>query len=843
MSVAKSNAKMRYFTNFLRQIAHMSLLQKMTFGGIVGILLAFLDTSIAGETLVETHCAACHSEEGAEGNFRTAHLGNNASEKNIDFWKLGLERIEAGEMPPVEENQPTSEERQQLITFFRKRINEYFALPENTLSVPPRRLNNREFKNSVRDVLGIEDAGTHQPTDNLIGDSRHNGFDTHGTTLGFSHFHLEQYLDTLRRIVDATILSGEKPDLHFYEISPSEILSAHTSQNTTRPERRGDPNGFDFLDPKQLAYFESIPVIPETGWYDIAIDCIGLDRGLYKSEKTGVYEGDPIRLTIVMGDREQTFDLSDDQITEIRTTQWLAKGTRLRLKYPTDGLTFRGNGNFKFQYAIAGEYIKQNDPTLYKEVADAIKTKPNRRVLKPESWHHWVDYWQGPRPRVLKASVNGPYYDSWPPARQTALLGGNPRVENVKDILKPIAERAWRRNVSDSELTQITNLVRSCQDDLGETEAFKEGIIAILASPAFLLVNSKDLNSEERFTEKLSLFLQSTIPDDALSDSVSAGKFATFDEIYRELKHRFTQSRCDPFLKEFPYAWLELNKINFMSPDPDRYRHYHRKRVSDDMVDEVLAFFQHVILLDLPVTDLIFADYSFVNADLATIYNLNDIPLDSRLRKYTWTDGRRGGFIGMGAFLTLTADSLGTSPIHRAVYVMEKFLGIHPTPPPADVLIKEPDIRSAKTIREVLEAHKSDQTCAACHQRIDPYGWAFENFGPNGSWRDFYSEGAANGNLSKHTKQKEIRIDASANFQNGIEYRDILDFRNHLKTKVNRDRFVRCFITKLLTYANGEEPKNFLEIEKIVQKSASYDHRIVATIAAVIDSPLFRENR
>ncbi len=94
----------------------MSLLQKMTFGGIIGILLAFLDTSIAGETLVETHCAACHSEEGAEGNFRTAHLGNNASEKNIDFWKLGLERIEAGEMPPVEENQLTSEERQQYKT-------------------------------------------------------------------------------------------------------------------------------------------------------------------------------------------------------------------------------------------------------------------------------------------------------------------------------------------------------------------------------------------------------------------------------------------------------------------------------------------------------------------------------------------------------------------------------------------------------------------------------------------------------------------------------------------------------------------------------------------------------
>ena len=148
MSIAKSNVKMKSFMNFSRQIAHTSLLNERTFWGIVSILLVSLNTSIAGETLVETHCAACHSGEGSEGNFRTTHLGSNASKQSIDFWKLGLERIEAGEMPPVEENQLTSAERQELIAFFRKRIYEYFALTENTLSIPPRRLNNREFKNS-----------------------------------------------------------------------------------------------------------------------------------------------------------------------------------------------------------------------------------------------------------------------------------------------------------------------------------------------------------------------------------------------------------------------------------------------------------------------------------------------------------------------------------------------------------------------------------------------------------------------------------------------------------------------------------------------------------------------
>ena len=272
-------------------------------------------------------------------------------------------------------------------------------------------------------------------------------------------------------------------DLHFHEINPRKYSQVHTSQNTTRPERRGNPHGFDLPDPKQLA------CRIDTGhtrncWYDIAT-ITGLDRGLYKSEKTGVYEGDPIRLTIVMGDREQ---ISISQIINQKSGQLsgFAKGTRLRLKYPTDGLTFRGTVISSFSTPLR-ESTLRNDPTLYKAVADAIKTKPNRRVLKPESWHHWVIIGR-PRPRILKASVNGPYVTPGHLLTQTALWWES-MVENVKDILKPIAERAWQVNVSDSELTQITNLVRSCQDVLGETEAFKEGMIAILASPAFLLVN------------------------------------------------------------------------------------------------------------------------------------------------------------------------------------------------------------------------------------------------------------------------------------------------------------------------------------------------------------------
>ena len=357
--------------------------------------------------------------------------------------------------------------------------------------------------------------------------------------------------------------------------------------------------------------------------------------------------------------------------------------------------------------------------------------------------------------------------------------------------------------------------------------------------------------------------LRSTIPDDDIRKAAHMGRLDDFEGIRSLLQGRIDGSGAEEFLRQFPHSWLELDRINFMAPDPDRYPLYDRKRLSEDMVNEALRFFRHVVENNLPVTELLSADYSFINADLAKVYQVDGVPQDSTLRKHTFADGRRGGLLGMGAFLTLTADSLGTSPIHRAVYVMEKFLGIHPPQPPADVNITEPDIRQAKTIKQILAAHTEDVSCASCHAGIDPYGYAFENFDPVGAWRDNYTEHiaprpstqalleieeqdrqrAAGGlpTLPRPWESKPIPVDASATLPGGTEYRDIIEFRRHLLRRENLERFVRCFITKLLIYANGAEPENEPEIQSILSQSAQSEHRIVDTIAAVVDSALFRK--
>lgn len=802
------------------------------------------------------------------GDFRIRSLAAGAERANIDLWRKSLAYVQTGFMPPAGTSRLAPRQRLRLIAFLENGVRQHEEEFGRDPGAVPRRLNNRELANSVRDTLLIEDVGTHQPMADLVGDTLQDGFDTFGDALGMSQFHLEQYIEAFRKVVGATIMTGPRPETRRYTVAPGNLQMTSLSQRRRSERANRTAESIDFLDPRLRVYFSNFESAPATGRYRIRIRAMGKDRGVYDSAETGIYGGDPIRLSVHLGDRVRTFDLPDETPSEISLDEWIAAGTRLEISYPTDGLRLRGNGNFKFQFSIAHDYIRKTDPELYATVlSERLPRAPARTAKNPRHWSHWTDQWQGPRPRLFGAEIEGPLYESWPPARQVALLGEAPKAEDAHAILRPIAERAWRRKVGGEELDPVVQLVRSRAAEANSAEAdvegLKEGIVALLASPAFLLVNTRYGSPSDRFASKLSFFLRSSIPDSRLLEAASSGRLETFETVRDEIRRQIDGSHADEFLSEFPRAWLELDRINFMAPDPDRYPLYSRKRLNEDMVAEVLRFFRHAIENNLPVPELLSADYTFLNADLAKAYGIDDVPPDSRLRKYTFTDGRRGGLLGMGAFLTLTADSLSTSPIHRAVYVMEKFLGIHPAPPPADVEILEPDVRQATTIKEVLAAHTADPTCASCHRTIDPYGYAFENFDPVGSWRNEYTAHIApkpsRAELAEIEREDRNRrakglppadrpweddpipVDAASRLPDGTEYDGIVEFRRHLLSEENRDRFVRCFIQKLLTYANGSEPVASPEIEKILARSAENEYRIVDTVAAVVHSPLFRE--
>ncbi|MGB7324198.1 MAG: DUF1588 domain-containing protein [Rubripirellula sp.] len=778
----------------------------------------------ASEQLLRTHCFGCHNVEKSEGDFKINALGLRPTALTIEIWTTALDLVSAGEMPPAQESELDKDselkeaDRKQLVDYFAKQV---AAFNSQATRSPMRRLNNREFAASVRDTLLLEKLPPNFDSGDLLADDRHEGFDNSAATLGMSRYHMEKYAASLRKVIDATILSGDQPTRKKVRIPAKRIIDKPLIGNT------GDINKslnwetevdgrecVSFGDPQVGKRFRGFDSVSLTGNYAITVRAAGVDRMRYDTSGSGFYSGDMIQLLVRLGAHDHVFELPDEELAEIALHEWLAEGSELSLHHPTDAHRMLHNGGFKHQAILEGEYLEKNDPEKWKRLFEEryqqmTGGKPSTKHDRdPSESKYWRYLWRGARPAIYSVEIDGPIFESWPPKRQVALIGANPEIQNARDILEPIARRAWKRNLKPGELDSIVAFVERSAESMGTIDAFKEGILAIMLSPHFLMVNDNSLAPNDALAIRVSYFLKGTLPSQSLREEVARGGYGSHEEILLKLLNENAQGEMDVFLGEFPYSWLKLADINFMAPDPKRYLFYDRKQLGEDMKNEALAFFRHVVTQNRPVTELLSADYSFVNADLAQIYGLEDVPMDSRLRKYTFTDGRRGGLLGMGAFLTSTADTLTTSPIHRAVYVMETLMGIHPSPPPPDINTAEPDVRNAKTIKEVLAAHASDQTCATCHQTIDPWGYAFENFDPSGAWRDHYMAGA-----------KRIPIDATSSFRNGTRYTNISDFRKLVLSDANRDRFVRCFISKRLTYANGTE----------------------SDVAAVIDSPLFRQ--
>ena len=462
----------------------------------LGVALLIGSPLSASPELLQTHCADCHNPDKAKGKFQLKQLGASPSAASFDRWVNAIENVETKEMPPEEDSTITGEERRALARYLNQAIRGFDSSGVAEAAPPaPRRLNNREFANSVRDALLLEDVGTQLPVDNLIGDTLHHGFDTHGPSLGFSNFHLEQFLESVRTVVDATILEGPRPESTRIVADATGLQYAHLRQNSQRPVRYGTADGIDLRDPKTSVFLRGVPKIAASGQYRLKVQVVAKDRTVYDTRHTGFYHGDPIRFGVHLGDRVQGFELPDEEIVTLELEEWIAAGTVIEFRHHSDAFALRANGNFKFQYAIEKLHREEYEPEALADFIQRGGGKSKRTDI--DHWSHWTEQWRGGRPRILRVEVEGPFYESWPPSRTSALLGDEPSVAKARQILRPIAERAWRRTVAPGELAPIVALVESKAGELGEIGALKEGIVALLVFPEFLLHDRESLSESE----------------------------------------------------------------------------------------------------------------------------------------------------------------------------------------------------------------------------------------------------------------------------------------------------------------------------------------------------------
>jgi hypothetical protein len=380
----------------------------------------------------------------------------------------------------------------------------------------------------------------------------------------------------------------------------------------------------------------------------------------------------------------------------------------------------------------------------------------------------------------------------------------------------------------DGELDPILAMVQAkLAEGLSPLQSLQLGFQTILTAPGFLYLKEGEGELDDlTLASRLSYFLWSSMPDAELFELAEQGKLKDPAILSKQVDRMLTDPKSQRLTSNFLRVWLELDNIGKMPPSRE-FVSFYRDNLESAMRRETELLFEHVLKKNLPPRELLAANYSFINRELAEHYGMPGLE-GNHLRKVSLPGQKRGGLLGHGSFLTASANGVDTSPVVRGIYVMNKLLDYTPPPPPDDVPEVEPDVTGATTLREQLVKHRADATCAQCHNKIDPAGFALENFDAIGTWREKYD--------------RKLEVDPSGKLPGGQTFSSVDEFR---KLVVAQDEiFTHCLTKKLLTYAigrqlnSGDRPS----IDKISKEMADKDKGLRDLIQAVVASESFRRN-
>jgi hypothetical protein len=357
--------------------------------------------------------------------------------------------------------------------------------------------------------------------------------------------------------------------------------------------------------------------------------------------------------------------------------------------------------------------------------------------------------------------------------------------------------------------------------------AMQNGYAALLCSPQFLYLKEKPGRLDDfALASRLSYFLWSSMPDAKLFELAQAGTLSQPAELDRQIERMLQDPKAAAFIRHFTSAWLRLDKLGKMPPSGGDFQFYKNLKVEPILLKQVTTYFEEILKTNGKIAQFIDSDYTYMNQVLGKwIYRREDIR-GARLRKVKVDDPRRGGIFTQPGVMTATANGVDTSPVIRGTWVLENILGTPPSPPPPDVEPLPTDTRGAVTIRQQLELHRKNEACYSCHVKIDPMGFAFENFDVVGRWRDRY-------------RGSRDLIDTKTTMANGNEISDIIEFKKMLRER--EPMIVRCLTEKMLTYATGRklEVRDRGEVNRIIDQLRTKQNRLCDLVHFVVKSDLF----
>ncbi len=408
----------------------------------------------------------------------------------------------------------------------------------------------------------------------------------------------------------------------------------------------------------------------------------------------------------------------------------------------------------------------------------------------------------------------------------------------ARRILSTLGRRAFRRPFTDTDLKPLMAFYEDGRKDGGFEHGIEMALSAALVSPNFLFRIERDpanaaagsvykVNDFE-LASRLSFFLWSSIPDDELLTVAERGKLKDTKAFEQQVARMLDDPKSKAFVSNFCGQWLLLRNIDQIKPDVEQYPAFDES-LRRAFRQETESLFNYILRQKRPVTEILDANYTFVNERLAEFYGIPGVS-GSRFRRVELSDPNRGGLLGQGSILTATSYPTRTSVVLRGKWILENLLGSPPPPPPPDVPALELHAKGRQmSMREAMEAHRANPVCASCHARMDPIGFALENYDGIGAWRN-----TDNG----------VAIDASGKLPDGAEFTGPAGLKNLLLTQ-HRGEFLSTFTEKLMTYALGRglEPSDQPALRAILREAQKQDVTVPALINAIVDSPQFRMRR
>ena len=411
---------------------------------------------------------------------------------------------------------------------------------------------------------------------------------------------------------------------------------------------------------------------------------------------------------------------------------------------------------------------------------------------------------------------------------------GRHQPDCARRIVSGLARRAWRRPVTTAETTRLLRFVAIARK---EGDSFEQGIRlalqAILVSPEFLFRVEHDSGpdahpvSDFELASRLSYFLWGSMPDDELLRVAESRTLAQPARFYMQVTRMLRDPKIDRFVENFAEQWLQLRNLEEVKPDPDRFPDFDDE-LRDAMRQETLLFFRAMVHEDRSVLDFLDAQFTFLNERLARHYGIPGVE-GREFRRVELTGGRRSGVLTQASILTISSYPTRTSPVLRGRWLLDNILGAPPPPPPPDVPeLDEKAIGATASMRQQLEQHRANAACAACHAKMDPLGFALENYDAIGQWR---------------TRDGNFPIDAAATLPGGKSFQGAAEMKAILKA--DPGPFVQCLAEKMLTYALGRGLENYDKraVKLICRRLPANRHRFSALTWEIVNSPPFRMRR